>query len=61
MRFLYDLVSGIYYPMFNWQDCLEIEENSIKIEGGRIKSVDRERQTAHAQFANTWFKKIKQQ
>lgn len=55
MRFLYDLVSGIYYPMFNWQDCLEIEENSIKIEGGRIKSVDRERQTAHAQFANTWF------
>ena len=61
MRCLYDMEEGIYYPLFYRQDCLDIEENSIKIEGGRIKSVDRVRQPAQTQFANTWFKKIKQQ
>jgi 5-methylcytosine-specific restriction enzyme subunit McrC len=34
MRFLYDAV--IYYPLYYRQDCLNVKEESIKIENSRI-------------------------
>ena len=61
MRFLYDMTTVIYYPMFYSQYCLDIKEESIKIEGGRINSLDRVRQAVHIQFTDMWFEKIKQQ
>jgi len=61
MMFLYDETEGTYYPSYYRQDCLGVEQESIKTVGGEIKSVNKLLQLEHTHFADKWLKNIKYQ
>ena len=61
MMFIYDETEGVYFPSYYRQDCLGVEQNSIKIVHGEIKSVNKFLQAEHTDFANQWLRNIKDQ
>jgi len=61
MRFIYDEIEDIYYPSYYRQDCLGLEQESLKIVRGEIKSVNKFLQTEHTNFANQWLRNIQDQ
>lgn len=61
MRFFYDEVNNLFYPIYYRQDCLGVKQDSVKLVGGKIISVNKIIQEEHARFANTWLMKIKLQ
>ena len=61
MQFLFDTVTGSYFPLYYRQDALEIENYSVKIEDGLIFGVKKSLQAEHTEFANQWLNNIKLQ
>lgn len=61
MKFLFDVGTGTYFPVYYRQDCMDLEQNSAKIDEGQIISVDRLLQSQHTEFANNWLRNIKMQ
>jgi len=61
MRFFYNEVDNLFYPVYYRQDCLGIKQDSVKLVGGEIISVNKMMQEEHTRFANTWIKNIKEQ
>ena len=61
MRFIYDEKEDIYYPSYYRQDCLEVEQESVKTVRGEIKTVNKFLQAEHTEFANQWLINIKHQ
>ena len=61
IQFLFDVVTGSYFPVYYRQDCMDLEQNSAKIDEGQIISVDRLLQSQHTEFANQWLTNIKLQ
>jgi hypothetical protein len=61
VRFIFDETERVYYPCYYRQDCLNIEQESIKTLRGEIKSVNKFLQSEHTDFANNWLAKIKSQ
>ena len=61
MRFIYNEIEDIYYPSYYRQDCLEVEQESLKIVRGEITTINRLQQESHTNFANMWLKNIKNQ
>ena len=59
-----EMISGdaIYYtPYYFRNDYMGIEENSVDIEGGAIKTFKPKLQADHAKFASQWMRNIKDQ
>ena len=61
MRFYYNEVENIFYPIYYRQDCLGVKQESAKLIGGEIIRVNKMIQEEHTRFANTWLKNIKEQ
>ena len=61
MRFLYDETEDIYYTFYYRQDCLGVEQESVKIVRSEITRVNRLLQESHTNFANQWIRNIKNQ
>lgn len=61
MRFFYNEVDNLFYPIYYRQDCLGIKQDSVKLVGGEITSVNKIMHEEHVRFANAWIKKIKDQ
>lgn len=59
MRFIYDETEDIYYPSYYRQDSLGVEQESVRIVRGEIKTVNKFLQAEHNDFANQWFRNIK--
>jgi hypothetical protein len=61
MQFLFDVGTGSYFPVYYRQDCIDIEQNSARIDEGHIIGVDRILQSQHTEFANQWLTNIRLQ
>lgn len=61
MRFIFDETEDIYYPSYYRQDCLGLEQESLRIVRGEITTINRLQQESHTNFANMWLKNIKHQ
>ena len=61
MCFIYNKEQGVYWPSYFKQDSIGMEEESIEIEHGEIKSINLIVQKEHTIFANVWLKNIKYQ
>ena len=61
MWFIYNEIEGIYFPSYYRQDCLDVEQESVKTVRGEIKMVDKFMQAEHTNFANQWLENIRYQ
>ena len=61
MKFLFDVGTGYFYPIYYRQDSLEIENYSVKIDDGLILGVNKPLQAEHTEFANHWLRNIRSQ
>jgi len=61
MKFLFDVGTGSFYPIYYRQDSLEIENYSVKIDDGLILGVNKPLQAEHTEFANHWLRNIRYQ
>lgn len=61
MPFLFDVDAGSYYPVYYRQDCLDVEQNSARINEGEIICVNRLLQAEHTEFANQWLRNVRLQ
>ena len=61
MHFWYGHKDGLYYPCYYRHDSLKIEQESMFVFGGVIKSTNLNLQHEHAEIAEQWIKRIKEQ
>lgn len=61
MRFYYNEVDNIFYPIYYRQDCLGIKQDSVKLVLGEIIHVNKMIQEDQTRFANAWLRNIKEQ